>query len=166
MTQAEFASAIGMNLRSYQNLEAGRTTRMTVENMYALMAMGVSLDELMANIQTIDGLPIPPNYERDERDQDDDRKAIQPASAAPQSVDKEPATPARPESKIASIIEQYGINGGKERVPGPLSSMQDLELIMLEFQAWAKRTVGRNPDALEKIEKGIRRLINEVEGLS
>ncbi|MBI5522400.1 MAG: hypothetical protein HY910_07210 [Desulfarculus sp.] len=46
------------------------------------------------------------------------------------------------------------------------SEERELELFITEMEAWMRRTVMRRPEALEQISSGVRRLINEVEGVS
>jgi transcriptional regulator with XRE-family HTH domain len=46
------------------------------------------------------------------------------------------------------------------------TEIQETELILQELGAWMRRTVMRRPEALAQISSGVRRLINEVEGIS
>lgn len=46
-----------------------------------------------------------------------------------------------------------------------LPEIQDAELLLQEMGAWMRRTLRRRPEALEQISAGVRRLINEVEGI-
>jgi transcriptional regulator with XRE-family HTH domain len=46
-----------------------------------------------------------------------------------------------------------------------LPEIQDAELLLQELGAWMRRTVRRRPESLEQISSGVRRLINEVEGV-
>lgn len=47
-----------------------------------------------------------------------------------------------------------------------LGHLQEADLLLAELGAWVHRTVMRRPEALEQISSGVRRLINEVEGIS
>lgn len=44
--------------------------------------------------------------------------------------------------------------------------VQETELLIQELGAWMRRTVRRRPESLEQISTGVRRLINDVEGVS
>lgn len=52
-------------------------------------------------------------------------------------------------------------------IPNPTSPTEkEVDLVLTELGAWMRRIVMRRPESLEQISAGVRRLINDVEGVS
>lgn len=158
LTQADFASKIEMNLRTYQNIEAGKTTRMNLTNMVKLIGLGF---EPMALTEVMHVNSSRPPHEMlagyDDLGHLPEDNPPQPQPVLPQGYESN--------SLVEAFLKAGAIHFGFPYNPKG-DPQVDLDLSLLEFQAWARRTVGRDPDSLLKIERGLRNLINEIEGVT
>jgi transcriptional regulator with XRE-family HTH domain len=70
-----------------------------------------------------------------------------------------PPPPGPDHGPSAARLRGWGLEAGQDAPP----HMQELELLLLEFNAWSRRTALKQPQIMERLPRLVRRVINEIE---
>ena len=134
LSQPEFAAKIGVQLRTYQNLESGKTERLEASALRALLKLGVDLTDLLG---------------ADE--------------AAPVVAEPAPPPPGPDFGPTPNRLRLWALQNGQDisgAVPPHMLELWDLQQ---EFMAWSNRMVLKKPEVLDRLALAMRKLINEIE---